>query len=772
MGAVRTLTQRRASGKPDRPVSVRPKWEIAGWAGLLFGVAIQLTTILGAMNEDAKLVATLVGCALVLMSFTANAVILPRMQAKHAARTEAAKHFRLIDRGYPTIEQADRIQQLGLHPNIETVPYLQFGHEDEIATALMNREMVLVVGPALSGKSRLVIESLARDRDLSRAPLVVPNNPAAVEYLLGSNAMPKGGIVFIDDFREMVEVLTADRLKELNDPRRKPSLRLVAMLRAEDRRKLTPQQQAVLSSRFRTILLEAGGVDLSQVPRGILRPEARQQMARFGVGRYVAGALLAQKMFDDAEHDHRWAHGILTALTDWARSGIAGAPPAATVRQIARIRSGLASEHVAAVETDEESEAWLLNEQSNGIRWLTSKNDRWYPHPVLTAALLPKIYRHPTDGELPGQLDVRIPPDIWDVIATSDVPAASVRAAARRAGMEYPAGAATETLWRRLASTGDVEAEYELALVLQHQKNHAEAVAILRRLRDIWPPAAFALRHLDPRGGVDPEPFPAPPHGDNHWSVLSNMAMRAYDAESLDEVSDGDYTAAVIQATLLAESLGKESPRTTQLINRAHEVFDSVDRDAYDAAAFMWLVGFYFRVVNRLADAERSLRVAAEYGWPASMVALAGVLATQGSARESEFWSRRHLSMGPTADGYLALAEALLLQDRLPEALACCDKALLLEDSGRVHNNRGRCLIRLKMPAEAASAFESGTERGNMYAAYNLYQLRAENAGDGDEETLALLIRAARAGVPDAVRRVRALATQQEHAMGQSPDEF
>lgn len=374
-----------------------------------------------------------------------------------------------------------------VHPAIaEDVAYVPRAAEAEVRATLREQGRVLIVGAAMSGKTRLALEVV---RDLfPDHRLLKPTKGDGLRRLLALGQPSPGIVVWLDDLDRFIgtDGLSDADLKACLDN----GWVVVASIRTDPYRLLRPTQKTKpvggdVRNWFKeaTVFLAWTDDDLERSAEH-LGSKLLDAARRYGLPAYLGGGLDARDKYRAGAIESPIGHALVRAAADWRRLGV----PSPVPRDV--LVSALPGYLEAATRSSSVDDASL----SKGFDWATELLNDTVSLLVETAAgyvVLDYV------ADLVAAENRKIPEDMWDRILASaprtilvnvGVAADTRHGRADRAEalwersghqvgwynlglVRYDRGdeRAAERWWRMSAEAGDPLAAYSLVVLLQRR---------------------------------------------------------------------------------------------------------------------------------------------------------------------------------------------------------------------------------------------------------------------------------------------------------------
>ena len=188
-----------------------------------------------------------------------------------------------------------------------------------------DRTPTLIVGPSMSGKTRLVVEAVRKN--YPSTPVWFPKGDDDIKRLVDAAQGPRrGSIIILDDVDRFLSNQTLS-LGQLNAWIREPCIVIATMMRssyipwrdgAKDKlpgwdvvnRFAILEMGAFLTENEQVALLSSGYVDLAA------------DVEKVGLAPLLGGAPKVRQRLEEGREQHLWGYALVRAAADWRRVGL------------------------------------------------------------------------------------------------------------------------------------------------------------------------------------------------------------------------------------------------------------------------------------------------------------------------------------------------------------------------------------------------------------------------------------------------------------------
>ena len=229
-----------------------------------------------------------------------------------------------------------------------------------------DRTPTLIVGPSMSGKTRLVVETVRKN--YPSTPVWFPKGDDDIKRLVDATQGPRrGSIIILDDVDRFLSNQTLS-LGQLNAWIREPCIVIATMMRssyipwrdgAKDKlpgwdvvnRFAILEMGAFLTENEQVALLSSGYVDLAA------------DVEKVGLAPLLGGAPKVRQRLQEGREQHLWGYALVRAAADWRRVGL-GPATKTQIQEVALVFK----DDIAWDDPDwEEAWAWALKELNDTV---------------------------------------------------------------------------------------------------------------------------------------------------------------------------------------------------------------------------------------------------------------------------------------------------------------------------------------------------------------------------------------------------------------------
>ena len=217
-----------------------------------------------------------------------------------------------------------------------------------------DRTPTLIVGPSMSGKTRLVMETVCKN--YPSMPVWIPKKGEDIRNVYDNNLLKRGSIIIFDNIDEFLSDQTLS-FGQLDEWIRGSCIIIATMMKSSYmpwrdgvknklpgwgiiNRFTVLQIKALLTDNERTALLNSSYADLAAT------------VEKVGLAPLLGGAPAVRQRLEEGREQQLWGYALVRAAADWRRAGLGSA----TKRQIQEVALAL-KDDIAWDEPDWE-EAW------------------------------------------------------------------------------------------------------------------------------------------------------------------------------------------------------------------------------------------------------------------------------------------------------------------------------------------------------------------------------------------------------------------------------
>ncbi len=205
---------------------------------------------------------------------------------------------------------------------------LERDQQVELEAAVGPGKAALVVGPSMSGKTRLAVEVIKRK--FPDALLLSAESGKALREMLDGGLVTTGIVVWLDELERFLEVdgLTVGLLNRLTDGR----AIVIATIRSKELELYQPSDElheqrpigGEVVKQFNEISLERRltGPELDRVRAANVDPGVLAAVYHYGLAEYLGAGPVARQRFEKGEITSPVGHALVQAAVDWRRTGL------------------------------------------------------------------------------------------------------------------------------------------------------------------------------------------------------------------------------------------------------------------------------------------------------------------------------------------------------------------------------------------------------------------------------------------------------------------
>ncbi|CAI9409181.1 hypothetical protein HIDPHFAB_01235 [Nocardioides sp. T2.26MG-1] len=403
-----------------------------------------------------------------------------------SAMRELAPHS--LDRKLPYARDFT-LAEASVHPSIKDVRYVQRDVHDEALARLRKNKRLLIVGPAMAGKTRLGLE-LART-GLPKYRVWKPPNAEALFRAVSAGIAIQKTVIWLDDLENFSRIGSVSYLDGIVSDNF-----CIATIRSAELDRLTASDEGkpdgfdLVPWFGDPIWIGRWSVDELERATEQLTESETDRAKEYGLGAMLGGGPLLERRLRVAQSDRPLEYQIVRLTADWQSLGMRSGPPRPLLAQALSL-------YLKSTPTEpeiDEAMAWLTKKISRTVALVEEVSDE------SGTVLLANEYVE----ELLGEWDeLRQVPEVWDVafeIADSEE-LASLGTAAILDGSDT----AEDRARRAWQASSHPLAKSGLASLLWSEGRLDEAEALLRPLAESEPIAAhhLAITLEKKAGGTD-----------------------------------------------------------------------------------------------------------------------------------------------------------------------------------------------------------------------------------------------------------------------------
>ena len=219
-----------------------------------------------------------------------------------------------------------KLNELRVHNSDRDISeFLPRDIQEELTQNIERCTPVLIVGPSMSGKTRLVVETVRKN--YPSTPVWFPKGDDDIKRLVDAAQGPRrGSIIILDDVDRFLSNQTLS-LGQLNAWIREPCIVIATMMRssyipwrdgAKDKlpgwdvvnRFAILEMGAFLTENEQVALLSSGYVDLAA------------DVEKVGLAPLLGGAPKVRQRLEEGREQHLWGYALVRAAADWRRVGL------------------------------------------------------------------------------------------------------------------------------------------------------------------------------------------------------------------------------------------------------------------------------------------------------------------------------------------------------------------------------------------------------------------------------------------------------------------
>lgn len=212
------------------------------------------------------------------------------------------------------------------HSDRDDSEFLPRDAQKKLIQNIEDRTPTLIVGPSMSGKTRLVVETVRKN--YPSTPVWFPKGDNDIQRLIGAAQAPgRESIIILDDVDRFLSNQTLS-LGQLNAWIREPCIVIATMMRSsyipwrDGAKDKLPGWDVV--NRFTTIKMDALLTENEQV--ALSRSSSYADLAaaaeKVGLAPLLGGAPKLRQRLEEGREQHLWGYALVRAAADWRRVGL------------------------------------------------------------------------------------------------------------------------------------------------------------------------------------------------------------------------------------------------------------------------------------------------------------------------------------------------------------------------------------------------------------------------------------------------------------------
>ena len=269
-----------------------------------------------------------------------------------------------------------KLNELRVHNSDRDISeFLPRDAQKKLIQNIEDRTPTLIVGPSMSGKTRLVVEAVRKN--YPSTPVWFPKGDDDIKRLVDAAQGPRrGSIIILDDVDRFLSNQTLS-LGHLNAWIREPCIVIATMMRssyipwrdgAKDKlpgwdvvnRFAILEMGAFLTENEQVALLSSGYVDLAA------------DVEKVGLAPLLGGAPKVRQRLQEGREQHLWGYALVRAAADWRRVGL-GPATKTQIQEVALVFK----DAIAWDDPDwEEAWAWASQELNDTVSLIRQTGSR------------------------------------------------------------------------------------------------------------------------------------------------------------------------------------------------------------------------------------------------------------------------------------------------------------------------------------------------------------------------------------------------------------
>ena len=211
------------------------------------------------------------------------------------------------------------------HSDRDDSEFLPRDAQKKLIQNIEDRTPTLIVGPSMSGKTRLVVETVRKN--YPSTPVCFPEGDNDIQRLIGAAQAPgRESIIILDDVDRFLSNQTLS-LGQLNAWIREPCIVIATMMRSsyipwrDGAKDKLPGWDVV--NRFTIIQM---GASLTEHEKVALLSSSYADLAaaveKVGLAPLLGGAPKVRQILEEGREQHLWGYALVRAAADWRRVGL------------------------------------------------------------------------------------------------------------------------------------------------------------------------------------------------------------------------------------------------------------------------------------------------------------------------------------------------------------------------------------------------------------------------------------------------------------------
>ena len=220
-----------------------------------------------------------------------------------------------------------KLNELRVHNSDRDISeFLPRDAQKKLIQNIEDRTPTLIVGPSMSGKTRLVVETVRKN--YPSTPVWFPKGNDDIQRLVDAAQGPRrGSIIILDDVDRFLSNQTLS-LGQLNAWIREPCIVIATMMRSsyipwrDGAKDKLPGWDVV--NRFTTIQMDALLTENEQaaLSRSSSYADLAAAAEKVGLAPLLGGAPKLRQRLEEGREQHLWGYALVRAAADWRRVGL------------------------------------------------------------------------------------------------------------------------------------------------------------------------------------------------------------------------------------------------------------------------------------------------------------------------------------------------------------------------------------------------------------------------------------------------------------------